>query len=135
MRVLTFLVLALCAGAVSAAEVYRWVDRDGVVHYGDKPKHDAEQLDVRPPGGGSPAADDEAAKAAQARIAECEKQKAQLDLYRKAPSIKETNSLGQTHEYSAEERLKFLSLMQQKVTEACAPPPGEAPAAEAPPAE
>lgn len=128
MRVVTLLALALCAGAVSATEVYRWVDRDGIVHYGDRPKHDAEQLDVRPPGGESPPPDADAEKAAQARIAECERQKAQLEIYRKAPSLKETDSLGRTHEYTPAERSKFLALMEQKMNEACASATANAPA-------
>ena len=39
------LALALAAGPAGAEEVYRWVDKDGVVHYGDSPPPEyAEQM-------------------------------------------------------------------------------------------
>lgn len=41
------LLLAACAGA-SAAEVYRWTDEDGTVHYSDRPLPDTEPEVVDP---------------------------------------------------------------------------------------
>lgn len=38
--------LLLCAGAVSA-QVYKWVDADGVVHYTDQPVPGAERIDIK----------------------------------------------------------------------------------------
>ena len=43
MRLPTSLVcLALAAGPVAAAEIIRWVDKDGVVHYSDRPQDAAQ---------------------------------------------------------------------------------------------
>lgn len=41
-----FVVLLLCAGAVSA-QVYKWVDADGVVHYSDQPAPGAERIEIK----------------------------------------------------------------------------------------
>ena len=48
MRVL-MLVLALAAAAPAAADVYKWIDREGKVHYGDTPPPNsaARPIDVR----------------------------------------------------------------------------------------
>jgi len=43
MRILVFLVAALPA-FVTAAEVYRWVDKDGVIHFSDRPQEGAETI-------------------------------------------------------------------------------------------
>ncbi len=51
---LRFLLLVLlttsCCFVVtnSHADVYRWVDKNGKVHYSDKPNHKAEQLQLQP---------------------------------------------------------------------------------------
>lgn len=44
-------ILAAFGGAACAANLYRWVDRDGVVHYGDYPTvEDAERVKINVPG-------------------------------------------------------------------------------------
>lgn len=120
MRLIVTILLAGCCAAVSAGEVYKWVDRDGKVHYGDRPKHEAEQVMTAPAASGE-TTDPEAAKTVDAKTAECSRKKAQLENYRKASSINETDSLGRTREYSEEERQKLLAVTEQQVTEACAP--------------
>ncbi len=48
-------VLAATTAPTDATEVYRWVDADGRVHFGDRPRQaDAEAVDIAPPvrGGG-----------------------------------------------------------------------------------
>ncbi len=58
MRLRAFLaVISLFAAAVAAAQAYRWVDEDGVVHYSDRPRPGAEQVDLprRPPRPSAPA--------------------------------------------------------------------------------
>lgn len=47
------------AGTAGAADIYRWVDADGNVHFGDTPPDDrsVEQVEVRPPIGDSPPVD------------------------------------------------------------------------------
>lgn len=44
MRSLSFLVALLAAAPLAAAEAYRWVDRDGVVHYSDQPAPGAQKI-------------------------------------------------------------------------------------------
>ncbi len=60
------LMLAFAVGA--SAQLYRWVDKDGRVRYGDTPPPGVKATTLRPPPGGSappPAAGDAAAKDAQ----------------------------------------------------------------------
>ena len=57
----TVLLLALAlSAAANATGIYRWVDAEGAVHFGDSPPPDrrAEQIEIRPPMGASPQADD-----------------------------------------------------------------------------
>ncbi|MGH8496057.1 MAG: DUF4124 domain-containing protein [Gammaproteobacteria bacterium] len=42
----TVLILLSAAATIAAADVYRWVDADGQVHYSDRPARNAERLDV-----------------------------------------------------------------------------------------
>ena len=112
------LTAALLAGAVQAGEVYKWTDKDGRVYYGDRPKHPAEQVDVRT-GASTPAEAGEAASPQAAQSEECEKRKALLQSYRKASTIKETDSLGRTREYSEEERLQLLANAERQAQDAC----------------
>jgi len=41
--------LVLFAGGSMAETLYRWVDADGRVHYGDKPNKQAEAVDIKAP--------------------------------------------------------------------------------------
>lgn len=66
-----FIALVLCAATVQA-DVYRWVDRDGVVHYGDRPQAaDAKPAQLPPlqtyPAGSAPPLPDTTAAAPAAR--------------------------------------------------------------------
>jgi hypothetical protein len=47
MRIACLLSLLLLPG-LAGAEIYRWVDEDGVVHYGDRPPNHAEQVEELP---------------------------------------------------------------------------------------
>lgn len=69
---LALMVFVVQVGAVAAAEVYRWTDDNGQVHFSQRPPpRDAERLDV-PGGAPGPAADPEAAarRARQQRLLE-----------------------------------------------------------------
>ena len=44
MRSLPTVVMLLVAASLGAAEAYRWVDKDGVVHYSDQPAPGAERI-------------------------------------------------------------------------------------------
>lgn len=43
------LLVALLPAFAAAAEVYRWVDKDGVVHYSDRPQEGAETVVIEEP--------------------------------------------------------------------------------------
>ena len=120
MRPIIAVCLVLVCAAASAAEVYKWKDKDGRLNYGDRPNHQAEAVNVDPNSGTGVPSDSEAARLA--REAECTKKKAQLENYRRAPSISEVDNLGKTREYTPAEREQFLAITEKKVAEACAPP-------------
>ena len=47
MRLMFFIMLALLAPGLGHAEIYKWVDENGVVHYGDqRPNQAAETVDI-----------------------------------------------------------------------------------------
>jgi len=46
-RILCIAVLA--AGVANAAEVFKWVDSDGTVHFSDRPQAGAERVEIRQP--------------------------------------------------------------------------------------
>ncbi|MET0293020.1 MAG: DUF4124 domain-containing protein [Steroidobacteraceae bacterium] len=57
MRILTSILCLAIAGQVLSAEMYRWKDKDGVVHYSDQPNPGAEKLPMTsapPPGSVAP---------------------------------------------------------------------------------
>ena len=104
-------------------EVFKWTDADGNVHYGDKPKSEKSEPVTKKPGELPEAPSDPAAdKAAADRAAACEAKKKQLDSYKKATVINETDSFGNTRQFSAAEKEKLLAVTEKQVAEACAPP-------------
>jgi glutaredoxin len=56
-RTSTGLVLLLCVGLVQAETTYRWVDREGKVHYGDRPPPPSAAKEVQQKKYAVPAAD------------------------------------------------------------------------------
>jgi hypothetical protein len=110
----------LACVAASAAEVYRWVDKDGRVHYGDRPRQGAEALDIQSSSGSGVPSEDEQARLS--REAECQKKTAQLEGYRKAATIRQTDALGRTTDLSEADRATFISQQEAQVAAACAPP-------------
>jgi len=135
MRITLAVLLAFACAAASAGEVYKWKDKDGRIHYGDRPKDvQAESVTVKSSGGGddsAPAPGNDAERAAQ-----CQRKKAQLESWRAAPTMSEVDNLGRTREYTPAERQQFLSMTEAKVAELCAPPKAaEKPADVFPPPE
>ena len=130
MKSLWMLVLLLpLSGAVCANAVYKWTDKNGRVHYGDKPVHNAEKIVDKT--GTAPAAVplDEAARLK--RQAECKQQKDQLEAYQSAARLVEKDNLGNEREYTAEDKKKLIDLTQSRIKSLCAPAPA-APAPSAP---
>ncbi len=46
MRLWLLMLLIAAAGLAAAAETYRWVDKDGHVHYSDRPRPGAERIEL-----------------------------------------------------------------------------------------
>jgi hypothetical protein len=123
MRLGLFVLFAMCASlAVHAGDVYKWVDKNGNVHYGDKPRQSAEQVEVKPGSGTGQPANPDAAKAEAERAAQCERMKAKVKTYKDASTVKETDALGHTRDYSEQERQQLIAQTEKKAAEACAPP-------------
>jgi hypothetical protein len=123
MRTLLAIVAIVSCATAMAGEVYKWKDKDGRVHYGDKPKAEAaEEVEVRPSGAGGigPAAGSEQA-AADPQAAECARLTKLYQTYTKATALRETDNLGRTREYTDAERTQLLQQTQQKMQDACSP--------------
>jgi hypothetical protein len=120
MRSVFALVLMLACAAASA-DVYKWKDQNGVWHYGDKPKHDAQQVEIKPDSGTAEPSVAEADR--QGRDKECQDKKAQLEGWRKSTKMSEVDSLGREREFTKEERAQFMALQEKKMQEICARPP------------
>ena len=137
MRSILIALSVFACAAASAGDVYKWKDKDGRVHYGDKPKTGEAQsviVDSSKDDADDPAKAG-AAQAAAARAAECKTKTSQLAAWRAAPTMSEVDNLGKTREYTAAERQQFLDMTQAKVDALCAPPPPSAEATFPPPEE
>lgn len=103
------------------ADVYKWKDANGRVHYGDQPARGAEKVN----GGAvnATAADEASADASdqskQKRAEECSRRRDQLASYRTASKITETDSLGNQKEFNDDERKKLIERTQQQISESC----------------
>lgn len=133
MRLLIVVPMLLACAVASAAEVYKWKDKDGRVHYGDRPKQGAQSVIVTPASGSGVPSEAEGNR--QAREAECQTTRAKYEAYRRAPSISEIDNLGKQREYTPAEREQFLAMTERKVAELCNPPAAAANTATEAPAE
>ncbi len=140
-HILLCLLLAVSLGA--AADVYRWVDKDGNVHYGDAPKASAnaeliqrrrpplQEVPAQDPAEGEDAANgDAAAPQKETPFAEgketataqerCNEFRARISRYQGAGDMFIDNPDGTRHKLSDEERNNLISRTQQQADEACA---------------
>ncbi|SHG65739.1 protein of unknown function [Hydrocarboniphaga daqingensis] len=104
------------ASTVHATTVYRWTDDRGRVHYGDARTPGARAVEVKPGSGAAPVPTD---PVQTARSEECERRKSQLETYRRATSVVETDALGQRREYDPQQKAKLLEIGAQQVRIAC----------------
>jgi hypothetical protein len=114
-KTLSTLLLLAAFGSAQAATVYRWVDERGRVHFGDQRSAGASSIEVNPASGSAKPADE----ASALRVEECERRKSQLETYKRATSVVETDALGQRHEYDPEQKARLLQIGQQQVQNAC----------------
>ena len=117
--------LLLCAATGADATLYRWVDKDGHVHYGDQAAANAKPINPNMLNGGEDASvagsDAKAAEAAK-QAAACKTKNDQLTQYKAAATVTETDALGNVHEYSPEQKDQLVAKIQKYIDEHCAAP-------------
>lgn len=107
---------------LAAAPVYKWVDAQGQVHYGDTPKPGWTRVDRAAPAPGAaartpaPAVDE---VQAQLRIEQCARRREQLETYQNASQVVTRDVLGSERVLSETERLKLIEQTQRQVAELC----------------
>lgn len=140
------LFLLLLSSGVVSAEVYRWHDADGKLHYGDRPPADAEQMNIRSAPNSTaqkPTNSDrkearqrlldlyreeraEKKKLKQERIAKrkerkqkCLQARVDLDNYQYASGIYRPTERGEREFLSKEERANYIQDLRDKVNKWC----------------
>jgi len=133
-------VVLLLGGAGALAQqsptLYRWVDKDGHVHYGDS----AQAPGARPVNpkllnsGEDAAAGADERKTTGDKQADCKRRAEDYQRYRDAAGFSETDALGNSRSYTPEEMDKLRARKRQDLVDHCgaAAVPADAPAAAAP---
>jgi hypothetical protein len=115
-----------------AADVYKWTDAQGHVHYGDQPTATAQKVITDTNTDAGPK-EDPAVHAH--RVEECGRKRDQLGTYQGAARIVEKDALGNEKEYSDVDRKKLIEITQKQIDDGCQDIPAEpakAPAAASP---
>jgi hypothetical protein len=111
------LLFVLVVAGAQAAEVYKWTDEKGRVHFSDRPVPSAKKIEIKPPANTPP---DEPSEADAARIArECEARREQLLTYQKAARVIERDSLGNEKEFTEAERQQLIARTQHQIQQYC----------------
>ncbi|MDB5987662.1 MAG: hypothetical protein JWR16_2715 [Nevskia sp.] len=120
----TLFLLVLLTGAVHAdtGKVYRWVDSVGHVHFSDQADLSAHEVKKNAPAASkAPVSDSSEVSDGGVRAQECQRKKEQLITYRHAAKVTETDGLGNTREYSPDEKQKLIELTEKSIHELCNP--------------
>lgn len=122
--------LTLAMAPAMAAQVYKWVDAGGRIHYGDQPQPGWKRVDVNaPPASAPPGAAPAPVQYGSVDQAACEQKRKELESYQKAARVIERDALGREKEFNPEDRKKLVELTQKQVDDTCAgrtPPPAAA---------
>ena len=108
--------LMLClANTAEAQKMYRWVDEQGRVHYGDRPPPGKRQelRKARDPSAGQDAAGAEVSEA-------CRELEQRLASYRSATELVEQDALGNKRSYTPEQRAQLIARTEEAREQACA---------------
>lgn len=108
--------MLLCAPAL-AGEVYKWVDRDGRIHYGDKAQPGWQRVEPKP--GTTIPAKPELSPDEAARAQTCARLRRDLDMWRDAPRLVERSPTGEERELTEEQRGKLLERAQEQIRKEC----------------
>lgn len=124
--------MSLAAVVAEAGQVYKWVDRDGRVHFSDTPRPGWTRVDLQSApaaptqdagGEANPRTEPSAGSARdRLRAEECRNRREQLQAYRNAATIIERDALGNEKRYSETERLQLIEQTQKQVAELCGEP-------------
>ncbi len=112
-------------GQAGQTKLYKWVDAQGNVHFGDQAsaKTNAEEMVVRTagPSGNAPAKDEEKGKAqpSKADSEECKAAQKRLDEYNRAPFLYETGDDGKRHILPEKERQEIMNAAKEQVDVVC----------------
>lgn len=138
--------LALLVSGVAGAQVYRWVDKDGKVHYSQQKPPDQKATELKIPtapsqaaaatDGTAPAAardpddpdapppnenDAVRAQLEKLRLSRCETARAVFTRYQNAPYLERAAADGTKQRLTPEEEAAERVRVQQEMDEACAP--------------
>lgn len=133
LRTLLIAAIALLLSApADAGAVYRWVDKDGNVHYSSKPPPeggaDRVRLEPPPPQGGTDSAADASASEPAAEAGDptsaiqqkqCELARATLEAYESADALVDTDEQGNKRQLTAEEKAQEIEKARQNVEAQC----------------
>jgi len=110
------LALALMPFAASAeGRIYQWLDANGGEHFGDTPPANARSIKVKQASSGVNAG----AELPVVDEAGCARKREQLQSYQLAGKVTETNALGESREYSDDEKQKLIANTEAQVRVAC----------------
>jgi len=115
--------------AMAGERTYRWTDDKGRVHYSDVRNEKSKQVEVKPGSGVSDTPKESAATIASRQL-DCQRKRDQVSIYNSSAQISETDNLGNSRTYSAEERQLLIDRAQQAAQAACSQPGVTAPATE-----
>lgn len=127
MKRIIYALIFLMPLTAAAAEVYKWTDAQGRVHYGDRPRQeDAKKVAVNPGSGdGGAGAQKEATAHEQLKMADktyagCKEKKEKLVTWKAAGKIIEQDGLGKERTYTDEEKAQLLARTQAAIDKDCA---------------
>jgi hypothetical protein len=129
--ILSLLFAVTAATGASAAEVYKWKDKNGVWHYGDRPKEGAQAVDVTPSSGTGEYSAAEMDRLAREK--ECQEKRAQLARWRQVGRLNALDKDGKQRELTKAERDQFLAEAEKSAEETCSRPPSPEAAGTFPP--
>ena len=111
---ISLLLLSAPFAASADARIYRWLDADGAEHFGDTPPVHGRWIKIKQPAVREPIDEAPAIDAAA-----CAAKREQLKSYQLAGRVTETNALGETREYSDDEKRKLIANTETQVRAAC----------------
>ena len=122
-KIATTLIVLTSIGASlpAVAEIYRWVDEDGVTHYGDRPAANAEHVRIRDGKPVSPTKEEKAetVELAALREEQCEMAQSRYKEYSSSDRLIEQDDFGKKRELSPDERLAAIAKAKSDVDAYC----------------